>query len=184
MRIFGYVCTLSHYCYPWKPGFELPADCPALSRIRAKLHHGYALAMVTLPKRCCGSVLSPWLLINSPSVVWSLQICSLSNISLQAGRSYNLSVPSLLDLVQWVVSFQQSDWSKTSSNCAAQHSVSVVPLQSQCFLLFFRHDTCSPGKNEKTLITAFLILRLCCAVFVVYHWIPAFGEILWKVQKS
>lgn len=38
------------------------------------------LAMVTLPKRCCGSVLSPWLLVNPPGVVWSLQICSRSNV--------------------------------------------------------------------------------------------------------
>lgn len=44
---------------------------PSLSGYGAKLHHGYTLAMVTLPKRCCGSVPSPWLLINPPSVVWS-----------------------------------------------------------------------------------------------------------------
>lgn len=39
-----------------------PAHRPALSPLspRAKLHHGYTPAMVTLPKRCCGSVLSPW----------------------------------------------------------------------------------------------------------------------------
>jgi len=45
--------------------------------IRDKLHHGYALAMVTLPKRCCGSVLSPWLRTNPPSVVRSQQLCPL-----------------------------------------------------------------------------------------------------------
>lgn len=46
------------------------------SRIRNKLHRGYALAMVTPPKRCCGSALSPWLPINPSNVVWFLQICS------------------------------------------------------------------------------------------------------------
>lgn len=54
-------------------GFLQQTALPSL-RIRAKLHHGYALAMVTLPKRCRGSALSPWLLINPPSVVWSQQI--------------------------------------------------------------------------------------------------------------
>lgn len=72
--LYMYICSY-HYC-PWKPGFVAPAVGPALSRIRNKLHRGYALAMVTPPKRCCGSALSPWLPINPSNVVGFLQICS------------------------------------------------------------------------------------------------------------
>ena len=48
---------------------SLQQTAPSSIWIRAKPHHGYALAMVTLPKRCCGSVPSPWLRTNPPSVV-------------------------------------------------------------------------------------------------------------------
>lgn len=78
LTIFGYMYVHSHVIATLG---NLGLNCqqtalPSL-RIRDKLHHGYALAMVTLPKRCCDSVLSPWLLINPPSTVWSQQICSL-----------------------------------------------------------------------------------------------------------
>lgn len=78
LRIFGYMYLQAHIAathgnlgFNCQQRFELsPADCPALSPdMGLNFTMVTLLAMVTLPKRCCGSVLSPWLLINPPSVV-------------------------------------------------------------------------------------------------------------------
>lgn len=114
------MCRHSEHRYPenlvsnFQQDFGItPADCPALSG------YGLNFTMVTLLPwllfpNVAVTVPSPWLLINPPSV----DLLSLGNIALQAGRPYNLSAPSLLDSVQWVGLFQESDWSNTRSKCA------------------------------------------------------------------
>lgn len=160
-------------------------------RIRAKLHHGYAPAMVTLPKRCCGCVLSPWLHINPPSTVWSQKICSLRNISLRAGRPHNLSVPSLLDSVQWVVLFQESDWSKTRSSCAEVLQCMASSAAVTASLLFFSYSllhlerkpfrrytcVCSAALKQWAFDFCFFdTVTLLSSSCEVYQWIPACVE--------
>lgn len=152
---------LSHCCYSWKPGFELPADCPALSRIWAKLHHGCALAMVTLPKRLPRPVLSPWLLVNPPSVVWSQQIYSPSNVFRCRLGVLTTCLLSLLDLVQWVVSFRRPDWSKASSNCA-EVLLSTPSLRYQCsHSVFFGFSDITHTVLVKTITPSLLLFRCC-----------------------
>lgn len=104
-------------------------------RIRAKLHHGYALAMVTLPKRCCGSVLSPWLRINPPSAVWSQQICSLRNI-------FRCRLGVLTTCLCWLYWTQYSGWFHFKSLIGQRHVPTVLRsytawlLLLHCFFLF------------------------------------------------
>lgn len=146
--------------------FQRDFALPSL-RIRGKLHHGYALAMVTLPKRCCGSVLSPWLLINPPSAVWSQQICSL--------RETFCCWPGVLTTCLCRLdSFQESDWSKARSNCAeVLHGTASSAFS--CFFSFslllkrqlFRHYAyvCSPGLKPWTLnVWLWLFLWHCRCV--------------------
>lgn len=96
------------------------------SRIRNKLHRGYALAMVTPPKRCCGSALSPWLPINPSNVVWFLQICSsLTPFCCWMGV-LRTCTPCVFILAVWIV------------NCSAQwNHWSSIPFHMQPWLKWF-----------------------------------------------
>lgn len=124
-----YMYLLSYHCCPWKPGFAVPTHGPALSRIWNKLHRGYALAMVTPPKRCRGAALSPWLPINPSKVVWFLQFCSsLPTFRCRTGALRTCSTV-LLQLVERVFLFEVSEYSETTYNGTIEGS------------LF----TCSPG---------------------------------------
>lgn len=78
MHTYTLLLPLGTWVWTWSNtrSFLQQTALPALW-MRAKLHHGYALAMVTLPKCCCGSASSPWIRINPHSVFWSRQICLL-----------------------------------------------------------------------------------------------------------